>query len=98
MKAQSGSPVEGFGQIVAAFSPGAKISAHQDLRSHRQRMGKIMNSKRAVLVVIATLSTMLGMKEAAAQAAPEAILKYERGLTPNEIADFEARSLAHSRR
>jgi acetyl esterase/lipase len=49
-----------------------------------------MESKRVVLLVIAICCLMLGVKASAAQAAPETVLQYERGLTSTEVADFEA--------
>jgi acetyl esterase/lipase len=49
-----------------------------------------MDSKRVVLMVIAIRCLMVGVKASAAQAAPETVLEYERGLTSTEVADFEA--------
>jgi len=49
-----------------------------------------MESKRVVPMVIANCCLMLGLEASAATAGPETVLQYERGLTPSEVADFEA--------
>ena len=49
-----------------------------------------MDSKRVVPRVMAFLCLTIVMKVSAAQAPPEKVLEYERGLTSAEVADFEA--------
>jgi acetyl esterase/lipase len=49
-----------------------------------------MVSKRAVLVMIAFRCLMIGVRASAAQATPDTVLDYELGLTPTEVAEFEA--------
>jgi hypothetical protein len=49
-----------------------------------------MGSKPAVLMTIAFWCLMLGMRASAAQAAPDTVLEYERGLMPTEVVDFDA--------
>jgi acetyl esterase/lipase len=41
-------------------------------------------------MVIAFWCLMLGVRASAAQATPDTVLDYERGLTPTEVGDFEA--------
>ena len=49
-----------------------------------------MDSKRVIPLIIAFGCLLLGLRASAAQASPETVLEYERGLTPAEVADFEA--------
>jgi acetyl esterase/lipase len=49
-----------------------------------------MDSKRVVPMIIAFWCLMSGVRTSAAQATPDTVLDYERGLTPTEVVDFEA--------
>jgi acetyl esterase/lipase len=49
-----------------------------------------MNATRAVLTIAAFWCLTLAVTVSAAQATPRTVLEYERGLTPTEVADFEA--------
>jgi acetyl esterase/lipase len=49
-----------------------------------------MNSKRAILLAVAIGCLMVRVDQSAAQAVPETVTQYERGLTSTEVTDFEA--------